>query len=98
MKNFINTIGNRIGDLPTCSEVPQPTAEPRAPFVICKYRYLKIRVRDGIVDILYWLVAIQPRNNGIIHVSAGHSASFLLSTGCHFEAGTFTFAPKCTCY
>jgi hypothetical protein len=30
-KNYSNTIGNRIPDLPFCSTVPQPTASPRAP-------------------------------------------------------------------
>ena len=30
-KKFNNIIGNRTGDLPTCSAVPQPTAPPRAP-------------------------------------------------------------------
>ena len=34
MKNSNGTIGNRTRDLPTCSAVPQPTALPRAPFVI----------------------------------------------------------------
>ena len=29
MKNSNDTIGNRTRDLPTCSEVPQPTAPPR---------------------------------------------------------------------
>jgi hypothetical protein len=27
-----DTTGNRAGDLPVCSAVPQPTAPPRAPF------------------------------------------------------------------
>jgi len=31
MKNTSDTIGNRTGDLPACSTVPQPTAPPRAP-------------------------------------------------------------------
>ena len=31
MKNFIDTIGNRTRDLPTCNTLPQPTAPPRAP-------------------------------------------------------------------
>jgi len=31
MKNSIDIIGNWIGDLPTCSAVPQPTAPSRAP-------------------------------------------------------------------
>ena len=84
MKNFIDTIGNRTHDLPACSAVPQPTAPSRAPFIICNYRYFKSRVRYRIVDILYRLVAIQPRNNGIFHVSAGHPAPFLLSTVDHF--------------
>jgi len=85
MKNFIDTIGNRNRDLPTCSVVPQPTAPPRAPF-ICSYRHFKSKVWDRIIDILrvYRLVTIQPRNNGIIHVSAGQTAPFLLSAGCHF--------------
>jgi len=30
MKNSNDTIGNRTRDLPTCSVVPQPTAQPRA--------------------------------------------------------------------
>jgi len=33
MKNSIDTIGNRTRDLPPCSEVPQPTASPRDPFM-----------------------------------------------------------------
>ena len=59
MKNFNDTIGNRTGDLPACSVVPQPTALPGATNLkICKketnarycidtlenvYRYLKWR-------------------------------------------------------
>jgi len=31
MKNSNDTIGNRTRDLPACSAVPQPTAQPRAP-------------------------------------------------------------------
>ena len=31
MENSSDTIGNRTRDLPTCSEVPQPTALRRAP-------------------------------------------------------------------
>jgi hypothetical protein len=31
MKNSNDTIGNRTRDLPTCSEVTQPTARPRTP-------------------------------------------------------------------
>ena len=31
MKNSNDTIGNRTGDLPACSAVPQPTGPPRAP-------------------------------------------------------------------
>jgi len=31
MKNSIDAIGNRTGDLPACSAVPPPTAPPRAP-------------------------------------------------------------------
>ena len=33
MKNSSDTIGNRTGDLPVCSEVPQPSAPPRAPIL-----------------------------------------------------------------
>ena len=32
MKNSNDTIGNRTGDLPTCSAVFQPTVPPRTPF------------------------------------------------------------------
>jgi hypothetical protein len=31
MKNSSDTIGNRTHDFPTCSAVPQPSAQPRAP-------------------------------------------------------------------
>jgi len=31
MKDSRSTIGNRTRDLPTCSAVPQPTAQPRGP-------------------------------------------------------------------
>jgi hypothetical protein len=31
MKNSNDTIGNRTGDLPACSTLPQPTAPPHAP-------------------------------------------------------------------
>jgi len=31
MKNSNDIIGNRTGNLPACSAVPQPTAPPRAP-------------------------------------------------------------------
>jgi hypothetical protein len=31
MKNSNYTLGNRTGDLPVCSAVPQPTASPRTP-------------------------------------------------------------------
>jgi hypothetical protein len=34
-KNYNDTIGNRTGDLPACSAVPQPTAPPRAMQVSC---------------------------------------------------------------
>jgi len=86
MKNFIDTIGNCNRDLPTCSAVPHPTAPPRAPFIICNFRYFKSRVWDRIIDILrvYRLVTIQPRNNGIIHMSAGQTVPFLLSARGHF--------------
>ena len=84
MKKFIDTIGNQTCNLPTCSPVPQPTAPPRAPFIIRNYQYFKSRVRYRTVNILYRLVAIQPRKNEIIHVSVGHPTPFLLSTGGHF--------------
>ena len=32
MTNSNDTIGNRTRDLPTCSAVPQPTAQPGAPY------------------------------------------------------------------
>jgi len=35
MKNSNDTIGNRTRHLPTCGTVPQPTAPPRAPILIC---------------------------------------------------------------
>jgi len=86
MKSFIDTIGNQTRDLPTCNPVPQPTAPPCGPFIIRSYRYFKSRVWDKTIDILrvYRLVTIQPRNNGIIHLSAGQTAPFLLSAGGHF--------------
>ena len=31
MKNSNDTIGNQTRDLPACSAVPQPAAQPRAP-------------------------------------------------------------------
>jgi hypothetical protein len=31
MKNSNDTVGNRTGDLPACSSVPQPNAPSRAP-------------------------------------------------------------------
>jgi len=31
MKNYNDTIGNRIRDLRACSAMPEPTAPPRAP-------------------------------------------------------------------
>jgi len=34
MKNSSDIIGNRTRDLPACSAVPQPTAPPRAPFLL----------------------------------------------------------------
>jgi hypothetical protein len=37
MKNSSDIIGNRSPGLPACSTVPQPTAPPRAQFVIKKY-------------------------------------------------------------
>jgi len=33
MKNSSDTIGNRTRELPAYSEVPQPTAQPRTPFI-----------------------------------------------------------------
>ena len=34
MKNSNYTTGNRTGDLPVCSAVPEPTAPPRAPIFL----------------------------------------------------------------
>jgi len=34
MKQSSDTVGNGTRDPPACSAVPQPTAPPRAPFVI----------------------------------------------------------------
>jgi hypothetical protein len=44
IKNSNDTIGNRTRDLPACSAVPQPTAQPRVPcatgkWVICYRRF-----------------------------------------------------------
>jgi hypothetical protein len=44
MKNSNNTIGNRTRDLPACTAVPQPTAQPRVPLII-KTSWL-IRTKD----------------------------------------------------
>ena len=41
MKNSIDTIGDRNRDLPACSEVPQPTAPPRAPVYIIRLRFIQ---------------------------------------------------------
>jgi len=37
MKNSNDTIGDRTRDLPACSAVPEPTAEPRAPICLLVY-------------------------------------------------------------
>ena len=44
MRNSNGTVGNRTRDLPTCSAVPQPTALPRAPFLIFIVRKYKTLV------------------------------------------------------
>ena len=41
MKNSSDTIGNQTRDLPTCSAVPQPTALPCAPYLCCRFFYIK---------------------------------------------------------
>ena len=46
MKNYNDTTGNRIRDLPACSAVPQPTAPPRAPNT--KRSLLKLQVLTAI--------------------------------------------------
>jgi len=42
MRNPKDTIGNRNRDVPACSEVPQPTAPPRAPVL----RYTKMKTNE----------------------------------------------------
>jgi hypothetical protein len=42
MKNSNKTIGNRTRNLPVCSALPQPTAQPRTPIKIGKYKNLNI--------------------------------------------------------
>ena len=37
IKNYKDTIGNRISDLPACSAVPQPTAPPRTTYTSIKH-------------------------------------------------------------
>jgi hypothetical protein len=46
MKNSDDIIGNRTRDLPTCSEVPQQTAPPRAPdFTVTPFKQSSHNVR-----------------------------------------------------
>ena len=46
MKNSSDTIGNRTRDLSTCSTVPQPTAQPRAPFMFGKLYILTATLHE----------------------------------------------------
>jgi hypothetical protein len=41
IKNSNDTLGNRTGDLPGCSIVPQPTVPPHAPYVFEVLCFLK---------------------------------------------------------
>jgi hypothetical protein len=45
MKNSNDVKGNRTRDLPNCSAVPQPTAIPRAPILICSYTNCRVFIR-----------------------------------------------------
>ena len=61
MKNSNDTIGNGTRDLPACSAVPQPTAQPRTPtrpgtFII---KYILDVVLDGCIVYRLLLVLTQ---------------------------------------
>jgi len=47
MKNFNDTIGNRIRDLPTCSTVPQPTAIAYPNTAVGLYRIAHYRLEGN---------------------------------------------------
>jgi len=49
MKSSNDTVGNRTGDLPDCSAVPQPTASPRTSFKILRYlKMIKVELQIGV--------------------------------------------------
>jgi hypothetical protein len=62
MKNSNETIGNRSCDLPVCIAVPQPTAPPRAPGILCT---LCIVARNFIVSMLNSCGLIQPEKSRV---------------------------------
>jgi hypothetical protein len=59
MKNFSDTIGNRTRDLPACSTVPQPTAQPAA-CPIKEYVRYKNRVKAGHKEYILYRCHISP--------------------------------------
>ena len=49
LKKPSDTIGNQIGDLPSCSAVPQPTASPGVPNIVIreyKSQSLMLKIRE----------------------------------------------------
>ena len=61
MKNYSDTIGNQTRDLPTCSAVSQPTALPRAPFLIvycseitCDFLFSTSKCKGKAVPLQAW--------------------------------------------
>jgi hypothetical protein len=62
MKNPIHPIGNRTGDLPACSPVPQPTAKPRAPdFIFIQ------KMQTTFINNYLFLIALLPVSMFIQH-------------------------------
>ena len=47
VKNFNDIIADRTRDLPTCSEVPQPTAPPRTPLLALLLHINQLQRVDG---------------------------------------------------
>jgi hypothetical protein len=60
-----NTIGNRTRELPVCSAVSQPTAQPRAPVFVCKTWFYASRGWDRAGGLVIY-------GNGTLHLGTNH--------------------------
>ena len=67
-ENSSDTIGNRTGDLPACSAVPQPTALPRAP----TYKNMHSTNKIQIIMNTFSIHSIIPQKNCLLNISNFH--------------------------